>query len=243
MNKLEDTTIKDHENNENLIQYLHKLEKIIGFKFHNIDLLKKALTHKSYAAETGNSQYNERLELLGDSILGSAVVDYLYNKYPDQNEGRLSQLKSQIVSGQNLSKWARELKLGDFIFISKGEEASGGRKRDNLLSDTIEALIAAIYLDSGFDAARRFVLNYLTKQKRLTVNDAKSKLQELVQSKYKTLPDYRILDESGPDHEKIFEIGVYIKRSLMGTGKGRSKKEAEQSAAKFALRKIKTRKK
>jgi ribonuclease-3 len=232
--KVAEKDISDYEKDISL--NLNKLEKIIGYKFHNIDLLKKALTHKSYAAETGNSQYNERLEFLGDSILGSAVVDYLYNKYPDQNEGRLSQLKSQIVSGQNLSKWAKELKIGQYIFISKSEEASGGRKRDSLLADTIEALIASIYLDSGFSAAKNFVLRSLTKQRRLIVIDTKSKLQEIAQSKYKTLPMYKLMHEEGPDHEKIFEVGVYIKRKLLGTGRGRSKKEAEQSAAKVALK-------
>jgi ribonuclease III len=223
---------------------LKSFEKVIGFKFHNIDLLKKALTHKSYAAETGSSEFNERMEFLGDSILAGIVVDFLYNKYPDQDEGRLSQLKSQIVSGTSLSKWAKELKLGDYIYISKGEEASGGRRRDNLLSDSLEAIIASIYLDAGFEAARKFVLSYMMKQKRIAVYDAKSKLQEIIQSTYKTLPEYRVIDTKGPDHDKVFEITVYIKNKAMGSGEGKSKKEAEQQAAREALKKInkKTRK-
>lgn len=222
---------------------LQKLEKAIGYKFHNTDLLKKALTHKSYAAEIGDMQYNERLEFLGDSILGASVVDFLYHKYPDQNEGRLSQLKSQIVSRQTLSRWAKEIKLGNYMYISRGEDAAGGRKRDSLLSNTLEALIASIYLDAGFLPAKKFILSYLTRQRRLVVNDTKSKLQEFIQSKHKTLPDYKVIKESGPDHDKIFEIGVFLRKNLLGVGKGHSKKEAEQVAARLALRHLSSKRK
>jgi ribonuclease-3 len=217
---------------------IKKLEKILDYKFHNLDLLKKALTHKSFAAEAGISEFNERMEFLGDAILAGVVADYLYNKFPDQDEGRLSQLKSQIVSGHNLCRWAKELKTGDYIYISKSEEMSGGRKRDNLLSDSLEALIAAIYLDGGFEASRKFILGYLMKQKRLVVTDSKSKLQEMIQSKYKVLPEYKVMGESGPDHEKIFEVAVFLSKTKLGAGEGRSKKEAEQAAARAALRKI-----
>lgn len=218
---------------------LTKLEKIIKYKFKNAEFLKKALTHKSYADETDSGEYNERMEFLGDSILAASVADYLYHKHPDQNEGRLSQLKSQIVSKQSLYKWAKSIKLGGFLLISKGEEASGGRSRESLLANTIEALIAAIYFDSGFEPARKFIFNYLSQQKRVIISDAKSKLQEYIQSKHKTLPDYKVTKESGPDHEKVFEIGVYLKKTLLGKGTGRSKKEAEQAAAKVALKKLK----
>jgi ribonuclease-3 len=183
------------------------------------------------------------MEFLGDSILGASVAEYLYAKYPKQDEGRLSQLKSQIVSRINLSKWAKEIKLGACMMISTGEDASGGRNRDSLLSNTLEAVIAALYLDGGFGTAREFIFNYLASQKRLVVNDSKSKLQEYIQSQYQTLPDYKVVSESGPDHEKIFEISVMLKDKLMGTGCGKSKKEAEQAAARNALREInKTRK-
>lgn len=222
---------------------LKKLEKVVGYKFQNIDILKKALTHKSYAIDAGKDQDNERLEFLGDSILATTVVDYLYNKFPDQDEGKLSQIKSQIVSQQNLTRWAKDIRLGDYIFMSKGEEASGGRKRDSLISDALEALIAAIYLDAGFETARKFILRFLTKQKRLAITDQKSRLQEYIQSKHKTLPEYKVLVESGPDHLKTFETGVYLRKTLLGRGKGHSKKEAEQSAAKQALRKIRQKKK
>ena len=219
---------------------LKKLEKIIGHQFENRELLTKALTHKSYAAEIGSGEFNERMEFLGDSILSASVADYLYHKHPDQDEGKLSQIKSQIVSGQNLSKWALDIKLGAFLLISKGEEANGGRQRESLMANTIEALIAALYLDAGYTVAKEFIFKYLVKQRRVIINDAKSKLQELIQSRFQTLPEYRVLSETGPDHERIFEIGVYVKKDLMGVGTGRSKKDAQQGAAKKALKALST---
>ena len=217
---------------------ISEFERIIGYAFQNIDLLRKALTHKSYADEIGSKEYNERMEFLGDSVLASAVVDYLYHKYPDQDEGKLSQLKSQLVSRQELSRWAREISVGEYIYISASEEQSGGRKRDSILADTIEAVIAAIYIDGGFEHARRFILKYYAKQRRIIITDTKSKLQEYVQSTYKALPVYKVISESGPDHEKSFEMAVYIKKEMLGTGVGRSKKEAEQAAAKNALKQL-----
>ena len=220
-----------------------KLEKIIGFKFKDRAHLQKALTHKSYADETGSSEFNERMEFLGDSILAAVVAEYLFTKYGGEDEGRLSQLKSQLVSRQSLSRWAKDMDLGDFLLISKGEDTSGGRKRDSLLSNTFEALIAAIYLDSGFDAAKKFITVHLAKHRRVVINDPKSKLQEYIQSVHKTLPEYKIMGETGPDHEKIFEVGVFFKKSMLGSGSGRSKKEAEQAAAKKALKEIRLKKK
>jgi len=219
---------------------LKTVQKIIGVKFKDIHFLETALTHKSFAAERGLAEYNERMEFLGDSILSSVSADYLYHKFPNLHEGRLSQLKSQIVSSQNLSKWAKELKLGNFINLSKSEEINGGRQRDNLLCDTMEAVIAAIYLDLGFEPAKRFILNYLSSQKRVIINDSKSKLQERIQSSFKTLPEYRVISETGPDHQKSFEIGVYLRKKLLGAGSGASKKEAEQAAAKKALKLLKS---
>ncbi|MFH1368180.1 MAG: ribonuclease III [Elusimicrobiota bacterium] len=215
-----------------------KLEKTIGFKFKDKEILRKALTHKSYADEAGTQEFNERMEFLGDSILAAVVAEYLFLKYSGEDEGKLSQLKSQLVSRQNLGRWAKNIDIGDFIFISKGEEASGGRKRESLLSNTFEALIAAVFLDGGFEAAKKFISTHLVKHRRVIINDAKSKLQEYIQSAYKSLPEYRIIAESGPDHEKIFEIGVFFKKNLLGSGNGKSKKEAEQSAAKKALKEI-----
>ncbi len=217
---------------------IDKAQKITGHKFKDQNLLLKALTHKSYAAETGTDEYNERMEFLGDSILSAVVADFLYNKYPDDDEGRLSQIKSQIVSRQTLAKWAKKIKLGDYLYIGKGEELNAARVRENLLADTFEAVIAAIYLDSGFEAAEKFIFGFLSLQKRVVINDSKSKLQELIQSRYQTLPEYKVLSESGPDHDKVFEIAVYHKKKQLGTGSGRCKKDAEQAAAKKALKAI-----
>jgi ribonuclease III len=219
---------------------LKQLQKLIDTQFKNINLLTIALTHKSYAAEINSKEFNERLEFLGDSVLSSVVADYLYQKYPKQDEGKLSQLKSQIVSRLNLGRWAKDIKLGDYIYISKGEQACGGRDRDSILANAFEALIAAVYLDLGYEAAQKFILSHLSKQKRLVVNDPKSKFQELMQSKYQRLPEYKVLEETGPDHEKMFEIGVYMDKELLGVGKGRSKKDAQQIAARNALKKLKT---
>lgn len=222
-----------------MVTELEKLEKSVDVKFENIYLLQKSLTHRSYAAETNSSEQNERMEFLGDSILSAVVADYLYQKYPDEDEGRLSQLKSQLVSRHNLAIWAKKLKLGNFILISKGEEANGGRKRESLLSNAFEAVIAAIYLDAGFFAAKKFIFNYLIQQRRMVITDAKSKLQEYIQSTYRTLPEYRVVSESGPDHERVFEVGVFLKKEPIGTGTGLSKKAAEQAAAKNALKTMK----
>ncbi|HBU69369.1 MAG TPA: ribonuclease III [Elusimicrobia bacterium] len=217
-----------------------KLEKSIGFKFSNTELLVNSLTHKSYAAENGGDTFNERMEFLGDSILAAVVADFLYKKYPLVDEGRLSQLKSQIVCRHSLSLWAKKIKLGSYIFLSTSEDSNGGRKRESILSNSLEALIAGIYLDGGFEAASKFILDFLSQQKRLTVSDTKSRLQELIQSEHKTLPEYRVISESGPDHEKTFKTGVYLKKSLIGEGTGKSKKEAEQAAAKEALRNLRS---
>lgn len=217
---------------------LAKLEKIIGYKFKDKGLAQKALTHKSYADEAGLSEFNERMEFLGDSVLAAVVAEHLFNKHPDEDEGKLSQIKSQLVSRINLGKWAKDIDLGEFIYISKGEEASGGRKRESLLSNTFEALIASLYIDGGFDAAKKFICTHLAKHRRVVINDAKSKLQEYIQSAYKALPEYKIMGETGPDHEKIFEVGVFFKKTMLGSGEGKSKKEAEQAAAKKALKEI-----
>ncbi|MGA2090115.1 MAG: ribonuclease III [Endomicrobiales bacterium] len=216
-----------------------KLQKIVGYRYKKKTHLDIALTHKSYAAETGATEFNERMEFLGDSILSAVVADFLYRKHPDRDEGRLSQLKSQIVSKESLAKWAKTIGLGDFMLMSVGEEANGGRERDSLMADTLEAVIASMYLDGGFEPAQKFINKYLSKQKRIIVNDPKSKLQEVVQSKHQTLPDYRVLGESGPDHEKVFKIGVYLHKKLLGTGEGRCKKDAQQAAARKALRTLK----
>ncbi|MDI6641645.1 MAG: ribonuclease III [Elusimicrobiota bacterium] len=214
---------------------ISNIEKIIKMKFVNKQLLLEAITHKSYAVELGKLVWNERLEFLGDSVLSLIVADYLYSLYPNSSEGYLSRLKSQLVSRQTLTKWSKKLNLGEFILLSKGEEATGGRKRDSILSNAFESLLGAIYLEKGFEIAKKFVVEFLKEIKTIPLTDYKSKLQELIQAKYKMLPVYKVAKEYGPEHEKNFIVEVYIKNRLLGTGKGRSKKEAEQNAAKNSL--------
>ena len=218
---------------------LEKLQEAIEYQFNNLEVLMIALTHKSYAAESGIQIYNERMEFLGDSILSAIVAESLYYRYSDETEGKLSQLKSQIVSSQNLSEWAKEIKLGDFVLLGKSEDTTEARQREGLLCDAFEALVCAVYLDGGFENAKKFVLKFLDKQQDIVITDYKSRLQEAVQSEYKILPKYKILRERGPDHDKNFEVAVYVKDQLLGKGVGHSKKEAQQEAALKALENIK----
>ena len=212
------------------------IEKKIRFKFKDQQLLEEAFTHKSYSIEHSIPTNNERMEFLGDSIISAVVAHWLFKRFPDVDEGRLSKMKSQIVSRNNLSAWAEELDLGQYLFLSQGEEATGGRKRESLLGNVYEALVGAIFLDQGFPPAQRFIMRHLAKKKRIIENDFKSKLQEIVQKKYKAPPSYAVIAETGPDHEKKFTLEVRIKQRVLGHGEGRSKKEAEQMAAKEALK-------
>jgi ribonuclease-3 len=217
-----------------------KLQEIIEYKFNNLEVLRTALTHKSYAAEHGGKKsYNERMEFLGDSILSAVIVETLYLIYPNESEGKLSQLKAQIVSASNLSIWAKEINLGDYIFLGKSEDVFEARNRESLLCDVFEAVVGAVYLDGGFENAKKFILKFLDAQKEIIITDYKSRLQELAQSVYKELPEYKIIKEIGPDHNKKFEAAVYVKRRLLGSGIGSSKKEAQQSAAEQAMKNIK----
>lgn len=211
-------------------------EKKIRLKFKNAKLLEEAFTHKSYAIEQGVNVNNERLEFLGDSIISAVVAHFLFKRFNDVDEGRLSKMKSQIVSRANLAVWGSDLQLGDFLFLSQGEEATGGRRRESLLGNAYESLVGAIFLDQGFSRAQRFIMRQLAKRKRIVENDFKSKLQEIIQKKYKTPPTYSVVNEEGPDHAKKFTLEVRVNKKVLGLGEGRSKKEAEQLAAKEALR-------
>lgn len=222
-----------------MLDNLKILQDNLGYQFKNQDYLKLALTHRSYSSEYGLKDCNERMEFLGDSILSAVVAEFLYDKYVNDNEGKLSQLKSQIVSAKNLSKWAKNINLDKFILISKSEELNSARNRDTLLCDSFEAIIGAIYLDSDFLITSDFIKKFLSSQKKFVVVDYKSTLQEKVQSEFQTLPQYKVLKEYGPDHDKKFEVGVYINESLLGIGVGISKKEAEQMSAKQASKKLK----
>lgn len=221
---------------------LDKFEKSIKLKFKNKDLLKTAFIHRSFLNEHPEEKlpHNERLEFLGDSVLGFIVSDYLYVAYKKSPEGELTNFRSSIVNAQILSKIAKELDLGKFLFLSRGEEATGGRSRQYILANTYESLLGAIYLDQGLSAATKFVKStlvpHLTEiiEKKL-YRDFKSQLQEIVQARFNVTPAYKLISEKGPDHSKVFEVGVFLDRKLLAKGKGSSKQASEQEAAKAAL--------
>ncbi len=213
--------------------------------FHDPGLLRLALTHRSYLSVTGMGprESNERLEFLGDSVLGLVTSEYLYRHHPDEHEGQLTKTKSLLVSKAILSRRALQIGLGRFILMSHAEMESGGRKRASILADAFESVLGAIYLDQGFDAARRFVVEYLLRGSREIVADKrhrnyKSQLQEYVQSTFHTHPVYRIRSQAGPDHSKLFLVEVMVGRRTLGAGRGTNKKEAEQAAARDAMEQV-----
>ena len=222
---------------------LSDIQQRIAYTFKNPELLERALTHKSYANENRVPYHNERMEFLGDAVLNLVVSEYLMSTCPDSNEGDLSRFRAAVVSEPALAIVARELGIGRHLLLGKGEEQTGGRNKDSLLADSLEALIASVYLDRGKDAAESLVIRFfegLLKKTRSTGGtlDYKTELQELCQDQLKQLPEYRVVSESGPDHLKQFEMEVWIKGTLSGRGIGKSKKEAEQRAAKEALEKL-----
>ncbi len=220
---------------------LRDIEKVIGYRFRDPDLLASALRHRSIIIETGDprSAANERLEFLGDSILGMVVSEQLYSRYPQAREGFMARMKSLAVSGRQLASKARRLELGRYMQISANEVRNGGRSRRSILEDGIEALIGAIYLDGGLRAAQKFISEYITfdldrRLIREKEGNYKSLLLEYVQGKAKGLPCYRVTGEEGPDHAKVFHVEVLVNDASVGQGAGRSKKQAEQQAAKDA---------
>ena len=223
-----------------------ELEKIIGITFSNKDLLKEALTHRSYLNEHPDWEmsHNERLEYLGDAVLELAVSEELFKKFPTFPEGQLTVLRAALVNYQLLSRVAEEINLHKFILMSRGERADISKAREVILANATEALIGAIYLDQGFAAAKRFsdafVLPHLPEiLETKSYRDSKSELQEIIQEKLKLTPTYQVLDESGPAHRRAFTIGVYFGDKLIAEGTGASKQEGETEAAKEALKKIK----
>jgi ribonuclease III len=224
---------------------LSDIQQRIGHRFRNQELLERALTHKSYANENRVPAHNERLEFLGDAVLGLVISEYLMRTCPDSTEGDLSRLRAAVVSEPALASIAREIGLGSYLLLGKGEEQTGGRDKDSLLANTLEALIASIYLDAGTAAVETFVLGLFEEAIKRTCTsrstlDYKTELQELCQERLKQLPEYRIASETGPDHQKQFEIELFIKGDVYGRGVGKNKKEAEQKAAKEALGKLTT---
>jgi ribonuclease-3 len=219
---------------------LQLFERHTGIRFRELEFLNQGFTHRSFANELGETgENNERLEFLGDSVLGLVVSEYLYETLPDQPEGELARIKSFVVSEASLSEIARGLRVDNFILIGKGEEYSGGRSKKAILADCLEALIGAYYLDSGFQPARRFVHQMLIPEinkvlENRHAKDYKTLLQEYVQKRMKTYPKYRVVQKTGPDHDKTFWIEVHIGDRSFGAGKGKNKKEAEQEAARIA---------
>ena len=217
---------------------LKKFQEIIGYQFKDDQLLRQALTHSSYANEKHLKKLsdNERLEFLGDAVLEVTSSEFLYQNYPKLTEGQLTKLRASIVCEPTLATCTEEIHLGDYLFLGKGEDRTGGRTRKSVLSDAMEAVIGAIYLDGGFASAKEFVLKYILKdiEHKHLFYDSKTILQEVVQGEHEQLT-YVLLGESGPDHDKIFEVGVLIGRKEISTGKGHTKKAAEQDAAYQAL--------
>ena len=216
------------------------LETAIGYRFKNITLLQNALAHSSYANERWHDSLksNERLEFLGDSILGMAVAEYLYRNFPDRPEGELTRMRADMVCETSLAAVADKIGLGEHLLLGHGEERFGGRKRASILADAVESVIAACFLDGGMEAARGFVSKYILTEvpvKQLHNADYKTALQELVQQKKDQALSYELIGESGPDHDKQFQVRVLLNGAPIGTGIGRSKKRAEQDAARNAL--------
>jgi ribonuclease-3 len=215
------------------------LEEVVGYKFKDAGLLKQAMSHKSFASESGSGVYNERLEFLGDSVLASVVAHAVYAGYPDEPEGNLSKKKSLLVSRTSLALWGEALEIGTYLHLGVGEESTGGRTRQSLLANAVEALIGAIYLDGGYEAAAKFIRSwYAERHGSLLETDHKSRLQEILQKRHKSPPTYETTSAKGPDHDKVFEIKVRIGERELGRGAGKSKKEAEQAAASDALEKM-----
>jgi len=222
------------------------IESRIGYRFRDRGLLEHALTHKSRAAEdvSGGVADNESLEFLGDAVLGLIVADALFRQYPHYNEGQKSKVKASIVSTQALARQAEHMRLGDHLILGRGEEKTGGRFKQALLADAYEALIAAIYLDGGLDAAEAFLRRELKSAidagaaRNFVGQDYKSALQERVQALGRPLPEYRIAGEAGPDHRKVFSVEVVVDGEVLGAASGRAKKEAEQEAARLAIARL-----
>ena len=216
------------------------LENAIGYRFKNITLLQNALAHSSYANERWHNSLksNERLEFLGDSILGMVVAEYLYTNFPDRLEGDLTRMRADMVCERSLALIAERIELGQHLLLGNGEETGGGRKRDSILADAVESIIAACFLDGGMEPARKFINTFVLTDvpvRKLRNADYKTALQELVQQKKNQVLSYALVEESGPDHDKRFVVQVSLNGAVVGSGEGRSKKKAEQDAARTAI--------
>lgn len=222
---------------------IRELEEAIGYRFHNITLLQNALTHSSYANERWHDSLmsNERLEFLGDSILGMVVAEYLYRNFPNRPEGELTRMRADMVCETTLASVADRVGLGRHLLLGRGEEQGGGRTRNSILADAVESIIAASFLDGGVEAARGIIQRFILSDvpvKKLHNIDYKTALQELVQQKKNQVLSYALVSESGPDHDKHFQVEVSLNGTVVGTGSGSSKKRAEQDAARAAMERL-----
>jgi ribonuclease III len=221
-------------------EQLTRLEWALGYRFQRLELLNQALTHKSYVHEQREpGQHNERLEFLGDAVLGLVISNHCYGRFVHLAEGELSKLRASLVNDGNLASIARRLDLGAFLLVGRGEEQTGGRAKASLLAATFEAVLAAIYLDSSLAEVHQVVLHCFQEDLDTVLNegykDYKSELQEYTQEKFSCVPTYTVVRERGPDHDKVFEVEIAIRRQTRGLGTGKSKKEAEQEAARKVL--------
>lgn len=226
---------------------LSDFQKNIGVDFKDTCLLEQSLVHSSYINENPGftNSNNERLEFLGDAILGWIIAEKIYREFPDFQEGEMTRLRSALVRRETLARVARSIRLGDSLFMGKGEESSGGRGKTANLAGALEAVIAAVYCECGVDVAREFVLRILEREWKRAVDkgfedDYKSMLQVMTQSKYQVIPLYKLISETGPDHDKLFTVEVMAKNTVLGRGTGKSKKMAETNAARLALKQLDT---
>lgn len=224
---------------------IKELQVEIEYQFNNTDVLVRALTHSSFANEhkKHDIKYNERLEFLGDSVLSIVVSDYIFTKYSNYPEGELTRLRATVVCEPILAILARKINLGKYLLLGKGEKMTGGRQRTSILADAFEALIAAVYIDGGMTNAKKFILDNISESIEKAVNgklflDHKTHLQEVLQKSSRDRIEYKVIKEEGPDHNKMFYMQVKVNDEILGEGKGKSKKESEQNAAKEALMRI-----
>ncbi|MFR0880732.1 MAG: ribonuclease III [Oscillospiraceae bacterium] len=228
------------ENNENYEKNLEDFEKKINYTFKDKNLLFVALSHSSFANEKRKLRHsNERLEFLGDSVLSIVVSQYLFEHFTHLPEGELTKIRASLVCEKSLYEFAKEIDLGEYLFLGKGEENTGGRERTSILADAFEAVIAAVFLDGGLEAAKKHILRFIPKdidsRKSVSFSDHKTILQEIIQKNPEEKVEYKLVGQSGPDHNKAFKVQVCLNSNVIGTGIGKSKKEAEQMAAKEAL--------
>lgn len=221
---------------------IKKFQEVIGYHFHDEKLLRQALTHSSFANEKHLKKHsdNERLEFLGDAVLEIISSEFLYKEYPDKPEGELTKLRANIVCEPTLALCTKDIALGEYLLLGKGEDQTGGRGRKSILSDALEAVIGAIYLDGGFANAKEFIHRFILKdlENKKLFFDSKTILQEIVQANFKEVISYHLIGEEGPDHNKTFRVAVHIGEEEYGVGEGRTKKAAEQEAAYISILKL-----